>query len=300
MYSSLIANIVFNAFLSYTAITLNIITIHALRKTSSLPKNLRTLLLSVAVSDLGVGCVVQPLFTVTLVKDSLQHSISYDDTSDIIGKCFILTSFFGVTALSADRFLSVHLHLRYQELVPHKRVVVVVISFWVFSTFLSLTKTWIEVNIDMIFAIIIASCLFATTLLNYKIFVAMRRHKNQIQSLQGQQGSQNGELVNVARLRKFVAGTFILYLVFLLCYLPRLCTLVVTIISGTSNALKRSSLYSTTLVFLNSSLNPLIYCWKLRHIRHTVIKILRNIMRRNQVNQVNRSHVTSTVIYAAS
>ena len=55
LYSSLIVNCVFNAFSAYTAIMSNILTIHAIRKTSSLPKPLKTLLLSLAVSDLGVA-----------------------------------------------------------------------------------------------------------------------------------------------------------------------------------------------------------------------------------------------------
>ena len=49
---TLVANCVLNGFLSYTAIVLNIITIQALRKTSSLPKTLKTLLLSLSISDL--------------------------------------------------------------------------------------------------------------------------------------------------------------------------------------------------------------------------------------------------------
>ena len=48
---------------------LNIITIQALRKTSSLPKTLKTLLLSLAVSDLGVGLLVQPLYVAILVME---------------------------------------------------------------------------------------------------------------------------------------------------------------------------------------------------------------------------------------
>ena len=55
---TLVANCVLNGFLSYTAIVLNIITIHALRKTSSLPTTLKTLLLSLSISDLGVGLLV--------------------------------------------------------------------------------------------------------------------------------------------------------------------------------------------------------------------------------------------------
>ena len=60
LYSSFIVNCVFNGVLCYTAIMLNIITIHALRKTSSLPKPLKTLLMSLTVSDLSVGLLVQP------------------------------------------------------------------------------------------------------------------------------------------------------------------------------------------------------------------------------------------------
>ena len=58
--STYIANCVFNSFLSYTAIMLNIVTIHAIRKTSSLPKTLKTLLVSLAVSDVGVGLLAKP------------------------------------------------------------------------------------------------------------------------------------------------------------------------------------------------------------------------------------------------
>jgi len=66
--STYIANCVFNTFLSYTVIMLNIVTIHAIRKASSLSKTLNTLLLSLAISDLGVGFLGQPVYTSILVK----------------------------------------------------------------------------------------------------------------------------------------------------------------------------------------------------------------------------------------
>ena len=68
LYSTNIANCVFNCFLSYTAILLNIVTIHAMRKTPSLPKTLKTLLLSLATSDVGVRLVNQPFYISLLVK----------------------------------------------------------------------------------------------------------------------------------------------------------------------------------------------------------------------------------------
>ena len=73
---TLVVNCFFNAFLSFTAIVLNIITMQALRKTSSLPKTLKTLLLSLAVSDLGVGLLVQPLYVAILVMKIKQNTNS--------------------------------------------------------------------------------------------------------------------------------------------------------------------------------------------------------------------------------
>ena len=71
--STYIANCVFNSFLSYTSIMLNIVTIHAIRKVSSLPKALITLLLSIAVSDVSVGLFGQP-FYISLVVETLQQN----------------------------------------------------------------------------------------------------------------------------------------------------------------------------------------------------------------------------------
>ena len=78
VHLTLVVNCVFNAFLCLTTIVLNIITIQALRKTSSLPKTLKTLLLSLAVSDLGVGLLVQPLYVAILVIDQNTNGTAYN------------------------------------------------------------------------------------------------------------------------------------------------------------------------------------------------------------------------------
>ena len=74
VHLTLVVNCVFNTFFCLTTIVLNIITIQALRKTSSLPKILKTLLLSLAVSDLGVGLLVQLLYVAILVMNIEENS----------------------------------------------------------------------------------------------------------------------------------------------------------------------------------------------------------------------------------
>ena len=138
-FSTVIANSVFNIFLCCTAIVSNIVAVHAIRKTSSLPNNLKALLVSLAVSDVGVGLLAHPLYSSFLVNWLQQNNPGCE-----IFKAFLVimtfisaASFFGVMAISPERFLAFHLHLRYQELVTYKRVVGVVISVWVLSALVS-------------------------------------------------------------------------------------------------------------------------------------------------------------------
>ena len=185
--------VILNIFSSYTAVTLNIITIYVLRKISSLPKPVRILLLSLAVSDLAVGLIVQPLAIATLVTQNNEYTFQFEKTSEVFGICFTAASFLNITALGADRFLSIHLHLRYQELVTHRGIVTAVIMIWVFSATVSLFDLWdrmITAAQATLLAIVIV-CFISATFFYCKIYLTVRHLTNQIHTLQVQQASQN-------------------------------------------------------------------------------------------------------------
>ena len=284
---SLVANCVFNSFLSYTTIILNILTIHAIRKTTLLPKPLRTLLLSLTASDVGVGLLAQPLFISMLVswlKRSRIDPISFKGLMAVM-TFFCASSLFSVVAISVDRFLAVHLHLRYQELVTHKRVIAVVISIWLLSAIISSSVFWDTYIISrVIWLVIMTFCLIVVVTVYWRIYIVLKRHKNQIQSFQIQevgQGVQNGDLPSFLKVRKSAHGTFYVCIVFLICFLPSyiLSSLILcrplNIIS-----LYKARLYTTTLFFLNSSFNPVMYCWKMGSIRRTLMHTMRGIVNR--------------------
>ena len=272
---------VLNAFLSYSATMLNIVAIYAIRKTSSLSKTLKTLLLSLAVSDLGVGLLAQPMF-VAYVMDSKQKNETNESYSAIHIACLIAINFFfsasllSVMALCAERFLAIHLHLRYQELVTCKRVAAVVVSIWVISALISLIRLFIPKNIMyMSFVIIESACIITATSLGLKLYLTLRRHINQIQV---PQVAQNDQGESVQRKRKSAMASLYVYLVFIVCYLPDICVLIIDAsISEPRNDLQHLQFYTVTLLFLNSTLNPLIYCWKMKRIQHTIVGTLRHI-----------------------
>ena len=272
---------VFNAYLSYTATMLNIVAIYAIRKTLSLPKNFKTLILSLAVSDLGVGLLVQPLH-IANIMDSQQNNAA-NDTDNVIYLAFLVpanlfsfASLFSVTALCAERFLTIHLHLRYQELVTCKRLAAVVVSIWVISAIISLIRFFIPKNIMYVsFVIINAACIITATSLSVKLYLTLRRHINQMQV---PQVAQNDQGESVQRKRKSAMASLYVYLVFIACYLPNICVLIIIATNSEPridvNRLQSSTL---TLLFLNSTLNPLIYCWKMKRIQHTIVGTLRNL-----------------------
>ena len=287
LYSSFVVNCVFNAFSAYTATMLNILTIHVMRKTSSLPKPLKTLLLSLAVSDLGVGLLAQPLYIVKIVNPT---HVAFHRTFRVIQLTFTYASFLTVVAISVDRFLAIHLHLRYQELVTHERVVAVVISIWILSLLFPPLIVYLNSKkpVHMGMAVIFGFCFIITGVIYSRMYFTACHHANQIQVLQVQV-TQNSQIESAARKRKSAISMFYVYLVFLVCYLPGYCVGITylnnLIQSPPSSALDGVYLYSLTLVFLNSSLNPVIYGWKMRHIRHATIDVLRNIFpRQNQAN----------------
>ena len=285
---ALVASCVFNSFLSYTNIFLNIFTFHAIRKTALLPKPLRTLLLSLVATDVGVGLLVQPLYISTLASRLKQKRIDciYDKGLSVVTNFFCVSSFFNVVTISVDRFLAVHLHLRYQELVTHKRVIAAVISIWLLSAIISSSVFWDPLLISslVIGFVIMTVCPIVVVIVYWRIYIVLKRHKIQIEGLQiqeVQQGVQNGDLSNFLKLRKSALGTFYVCVVFLICYLPSY------ILSFLFMARLLSSIsyynawpHTTTLFFLNSSLNPVIYCWKMGPIRRTLMDIMRGIVNR--------------------
>ena len=288
LYNNTLVACILNSILAFTAVVLNVFVILALRKTPSLPrKTLKTLLLSMSVSDLGVGLVAQPLNIYLLVSDInflssytfLDHHEAIFDAYRVVANVLTYASFFSIVALSADRFLVIRLQLRYQDAVTHKRAMAGVISFWLLSAVLPLIqlREWLPEDIFFILTVTIQFISLITAgLFYFKIFLALRQHAAQVQDVPVESGERN-EAINATRERKAALGVFYVYLALMACYLPIICFNIVENVIGPvrTSLMYKVNLYLTILLALNSSLSPLIYCWKMRRIRQAMINILR-------------------------
>lgn len=273
--SLLIIKCVFPACLSVTAVAFNAVAILALRRTLALSKNFKLLLLSLAVSDVGVGLLVQPMYVATTVTSHTHVFIFYLIASNFL----CVASFIGVTALAADRFLAIHLHLRYQEFVTYNRVVFVVILIWMSSAIIGLLLLW---NSWVAFALVVTIlivCLVVIAIFHLKIYLVVKYHTEQIAAMQASEGGEINEEMqrNAEKQKKAAVTIFCIYFALAVCYLPNIILTCIGLADKNFAPSRYLNAFNDLLVFLNSSLNPLIYCWNMKHIRHAAKNMLVNI-----------------------
>ena len=289
LYNNTLVACILNSILAFTAVVLNVLVILALRNIPSLPrKTLKTLLLSMSVSDLGVGLVAQPLNIYLLVSNInflstytfLDHHEAIFDAYRIVANFLTFASFFSIVALSTDRFLVIRLQLRYQHTVTHKRAITGVVSFGLLSAVLPLIRflEWLPGNIFFILSVTIKFISLITVgLFYFTIFLALRQHAAQVQDVPVEIGERN-KVVNSARERKAAFGVFYVYLAFVACNLPMICVNIALKINDIERpflAYKLNLYTMVNFILLSSCLNPLIYCWKMRRIRKAMINMLR-------------------------
>ncbi|XP_020610230.1 melanocyte-stimulating hormone receptor-like, partial [Orbicella faveolata] len=182
-----------------------------------------------------------------------------------------------MTVISVDRLLALLLGLRYRQVVTLKRTYVIVITLWVVSAVFSavqlrnrLITIWYEVIVSSL-------CLVTSVFCYTKIFFTLRHHQLQVQG-HVQQPNQTNQL-NIARYKKAVFTALWLQLTLVACYLPHgVVEALVTNGGLSSTSYFCAWSYATTLVFLNSSLNPILYFWKLEEVRQAVKDTIRQAL----------------------
>ena len=257
---------------SLVAIFGNLLVIRAIWKALSIPATFKKLLLSLAVSDLAVGLILQPMYgtIIALQLNMVDSRFLCPTTLTIhIFVTFLLAgaSFLTIAAIALDRLLAVTLHLRYQELVTPKRVGIVVALLWLSAGLGALVFILLSDH-NAVVAVVTEVVGFAvTTVAYFRIYKVVRYHQNQIQS---QCQVQNEHAIEAARTKKSALNTLYVYVVFLACYLPILFSSILLLVDNFKISFLVAYNVSGFLVFLNSSLNPFMYCWRYREIRQIV------------------------------
>ena len=263
----------------------NLLVIRALWKASSISATLKSLFLSLAVSDLAVALIPQLVLGANIAV-ILRMVASGNYNFDIFCPTFltiylffilflVTASYLTVTTIAVDRFLAISLHLRYQELVTSKRVNITLTCLWLTSAiaasiFLSIPEPH---NLTVV-AVIEFYGLFVTTVVYVHIYRVVRHHQNQILT---QCQLYNDQAMEVFRAKKSAMNSMFVYVLFIACYVPNSCTTILLITDKSKLSFMVANHVSVFFILLNSSLNPLLYCWRYREIRQNVKRTVKKI-----------------------
>ena len=196
--------------------------------------------------------------------------------SIISGTILSGVSLLTMTAISVDRLLALLLGLRYRQVVTLKRTCMIVVTVWVLPIAITAMYFWNLLITLLLIAIAESLCLLTSIISYTKIFLTLRRHQAQLQD-QSQQTSQTSSL-NIARYKKAVYSALWLQLTLVAFYLPQGMVSALVPTNELSSTVFLASHYTATLVFLNSSLNPILYCWKMQEVRQAVKDTIRQVL----------------------
>ena len=285
--SDLIFVSVLNIFLSITAFLGNILILLALHKRTSLNKPSKLLFRNLAVTDLCVGIIVEPLFAAYLMSVVTERwdICYYADFANLISGIILCSvSLLTSTAISVDRLLALLLGLRYTYIVTTRKAYISVIVMWILSAFIG------AANYSFHFLILgwstfitISLCVVISSLCYAKIFFTLRRRQFCVHN-----GAFHGERsqkipLNIARYRKAVYSAVWLRVTLVVCYLPFGMLMAFIRPESPDKSEITSSVYlagdiTLSFVLANSSLNPFLYCWRIGEVRKAVKETIRHLL----------------------
>ena len=270
---------VINSMFSLMTSAGNFIILYVIRKDQDFHSPSFILLACLALSDLLVGAICQPFsvaFKIFELVDNFPGYCTLRMLFDTSGWITAGVSFLTLAAVSVDRLLALTLHLRYQSVVTIRRVIQTSIAIWMFAILVTMLKFWMSYAewIFLPFFILLLTFL-VTAFSTSKIFQIVRRHQRQINNQNMAILRLETNTVNVLKCKKSTVTVLYVYGLFLIFYLPFCGTIIVEASIGYTTAVKVAYGYTSTAVFMNSFLNPILYCWRMREIRRAVKNILR-------------------------
>ena len=280
VHSEFIFLSVVNTCLSITASLGNALILVALYKDTSIHPPSKLLYRNLAITDLCVGINAEPLQIAYMISEvNKRWAICY--YANVTGYFASLTlgsvSLITVAIISVDRLLALLLGLRYRQVVTLKRTRLIAIGGWIVPI-VGASSFFLNRFIVSLFVYIATAFCLVTTICAYtKIFMSLRHNQIHVQNhvVQGQSSQVN--TLNIARYRKAVYSALWVQVTLLICYLPYSIAVALTPQGRLPLSTYLARQFTVTLVFLNSSLNPFLYCWKIREVRQAVKETLQKL-----------------------
>ena len=261
------------AFLSPLAVVGNSLVMAAIWRNTSLRTPSYIILSGLAVTDLCTGVITEPFYVAVRLMCLHKRNESYLLLFLFYVMAFCLTFFTYltlvlVTLMSIERWL----HMTRRSLLTVRRscFIVALVSLLLIPVAILHFYTKAFVGTVVLFVVFLLVCIIANTISYIKVFRIIRRHQQQVQA------NENSRLPSIDILKYKKSMTSILYIlgVFYVSYSPFLVVAALFIFKGYKES-EMAHMISMTFLFLSSSLNPVIYIYRMNDVRNEARNLVR-------------------------
>lgn len=260
------------AFCSPVAVVGNALVLVAIWRNPSHRTPFHIILAGLAFTDLFTGIFTQPMY-VAIEMACLQNAREIYDlillilAGTALSNYFIFLTLILITLMSIERWL----HMTRRSLLTVRRIcfiVAVASVFMITMGIMSVVRGQQLSTVTIMLFFLFLFCVAVTSISYFKVYSIIRRHRQQVQA---NEASHNfgRQAIDLAKYKKSVFSILCILGVFYICYMP-LLLIGGLLIFFTSDELAMGRKVCILFLLMSSSVNPLIYIWRMNEIRNGV------------------------------
>ena len=248
----------------------------AVKRRPRLQTNANILLACLATTDAFTGLTLQPTFILrsTFHLLGININVLIGDFRRFCLFAMTICSPLHLMLVTCERLIAIRFTEHYPYIVIKRNIKVAVIAFWVFSIFYATFVSFRIITglvsiLNLLAVLIIISCIIFIVSAYVILYRETLRHRKMIKTQQLPQE----EVQRFAKESKVLKTTVLVVGAVVLCILP---VVFLSLFYIYKPVILRSCLpcpWATTIYTLNSFINPLIYCWRQKEMRHFVFRL---------------------------
>lgn len=270
------------AILSPVAVAGNLLILAAIWKKTFARTTFHILLSGLTFTDLCTGLIAQPVYVTVGVlhvvgKDYDSSLKTIDKIGVSIAIYFIATTILLMTLMSIERWL----YMSRRSLVTSRRgcltviiILIIPIPAVVFRVLATDDKNSYDTSMRATIIATMLACYLTTSFAYFKVYRIIRQHQQQVQSNEASQNYAQ-QAISLAKYKKSVTTMLFIIASLSICFIPLVVSSGIIISLDQLGAeIYIADTVFTILLFLSSSLNPVLYLWRMKDIRYGVKQLL--------------------------
>ena len=268
---NVVAVATFNFIASPFTFFFNFLTLYTVYRRRKLRSMSNLILCNLAATDMMTGILTQPFFGTLMLNSAFCRKFCYVNTFTIfIGNWLSSVSVASLFLITLDRHLSIFHPFYYVKIKEsHIKLIVVIGIIWLANLAMVLGSfATPDLALTSIVSSTVALGIFFWSLyVNIRTAFVVKKIRKEIESQTANRQKENGDNSRSEMTSRVTRVAFTILGSMFVCYMP---FVIFTVVETRVELPFNAWIWISTLVFLNSLINPLVYCFQMKEIREEI------------------------------